>query len=133
MIINIIVLFTMVFLHIKDDFNQHIMADLKCKAWWEKNEPADMYKKDYKIVLFLHAFSWCFAIHIPIIVWILYDKVKLPVVIFIFTFIANLYIHYMIDDMKANKRWINLTADQVMHLVQILITWLLYTCLSFVK
>jgi hypothetical protein len=45
--------------------------------------------------------------------------------LFIVIFILNIIIHSLVDDLKANKKSINLILDQVFHLEQIVITWIL--------
>jgi hypothetical protein len=40
--------------------------------------------------------------------------------------VVNTIIHYIVDDLKANKLKINLIADQSIHLFQILISWVVY-------
>ncbi len=129
MLIKIGILLIMIFLHIKEDFNQGIIADLKQKSWWKKNEPDKMYKNDYKIVLFLHAFSWTFVMMLPVVIYAIMNNVfndkKIYYFFIIAVFIGNLIIHYIIDDMKANKRTINLMTDQLIHIGQIVYMWIL--------
>jgi hypothetical protein len=45
---------------------------------------------------------------------------------FVGVFIANISIHASVDDMKANKRIINLWTDQLIHIAQICATFLLF-------
>jgi hypothetical protein len=42
------------------------------------------------------------------------------------TFAINWSIHAIVDDLKANKKAINLIQDQSIHLVQIILTWGIY-------
>lgn len=127
---EIILLFTMLFCHIIGDFNlqKEWIASAKCRSWWEKNNPDPLYKNDYIAVLYLHAFSWTFMIHLPIIVLIIINEIYVPVVVFSFIFAINWSVHIMTDDVKANryKFKINLVQDQLIHLSQILITWIIY-------
>lgn len=37
--------------------------------------------------------------------------------------VMNLLIHMLVDDMKANKKKINLIQDQITHMFQIAFTW----------
>lgn len=67
----------------------------------------------------MHSISWAFMVMLPIILtlkgelnWML---ILLP---------ANCAIHFIVDDTKANKKKINLIQDQLIHLAQIVITWL---------
>ena len=114
------VLIIMLFAHIVDDFYlQGILAKLKQKGWWEENAPDKLYKHDYIIALIIHALSWAIMITLPILfvsAWQPHWAVYLMLGI-------NLAIHAVVDDLKANKRKINLIADQSIHFVQIIVTW----------
>lgn len=125
MFIKIILLLTMIFLHILDDFHlQGILANFKQRSWWKENEPHKMYKNDYIIALFIHSFSWAFAISIPCIIYnILYYRHEEYLYVYLILFVFNMVIHMIIDHLKANIRRINLTTDQYLHLLQIVVTW----------
>lgn len=115
----------MLFLHIVDDYYlQGILASLKQKSWWEdkiENLESSIYDKDYLVALFMHGFSWSFLISIPII--FLSGGVSLGLFIFI---IINGLIHSFIDNLKANKKKINLVVDQLLHILQILIMLIVF-------
>lgn len=115
----ILILFAMIFCHIVDDYYlQGILASMKQKAWWRKQEGYnENYKHDYIIALIMHAFSWAFMIMLP---FILVDVNQYAIVISI---AINTIIHAFIDDLKANKKRINLVSDQILHILQILLTW----------
>ena len=110
----------MIFCHIFDDYYlQGWLASAKQKMWWEKNASDELYKYDYIAALFMHSFSWTFMIMlVPTIYVLLVGGTWAPVV-----FVANLVIHMIVDDMKANKKKINLIQDQAIHMIQILATW----------
>ena len=114
----------MVFCHIVDDYYlQGILASMKQKIWWKENAPDKMYEKDYLVALFMHSFSWAFMVmFVPIIV--LHSNVALDALVYAF-FALNVAIHMIVDDLKANKRKINLITDQGIHMIQILVTWLI--------
>lgn len=42
---------------------------------------------------------------------------------FYFVFACNIIVHAFVDNMKANKFKINLIQDQIIHIIQILITF----------
>ena len=108
----------MIFCHIIDDYYlQGWLASAKQKSWWEKNCPDKLYKHDYLVALFMHSFSWTFMI---MLVPTIYIIVWNPAI-----FIANTIIHMDVDDLKANKKLINLVQDQTIHIIQIIITWVL--------
>ena len=95
---------------------------MKQKSWWKENVPDKMYEKDYLVALFMHSFSWAFMVmFMPVV--LLHINVTVSPLLFVF-FIANIAVHMIVDDLKANKRKINLVTDQSIHMVQILITWL---------
>ena len=111
----------MLFMHIVDDYYlQGILAKMKQRSWWEENAPQEKYKHDYKIALFMHAFSWTFMIMLPLlIVYGFQYNVFLNAVVWL-----NCFVHFHVDDLKANKKKINLWQDQLIHIVQIIITGL---------
>lgn len=114
------ILLSMFFMHVYDDFClQGILADMKQKQWWRKHpQYDDMYRNDYIVALIAHAFGWSFAIMLPLAIAI---QFKLTTVFYI-CFIANVVLHAVIDDLKANKYVLNLWMDQLLHVLQILIT-----------
>lgn len=119
----IIILLAMIFCHIVDDYYlQGWLASAKQKSWWEKNAPEKLYRNDYTMALFMHSFSWSFMIMIPIIAYLLIGGIELREWLVI-PYFLNMSVHGIVDDLKANKRQINLIQDQCTHLVQILVTW----------
>ena len=115
----------MFFLHIVDDYYlQGILAKFKQKSWWEENAPKELYKHDFIIALIEHAFSWSFMVHIPIMIYTLYFN--LPATFLCVSILINLVIHAIIDHIKANKLKINLTTDQMLHFIQITVTFFVY-------
>lgn len=114
------ILMAMLFCHIIDDYKLQspVLTSLKQKSWWQEHEPNPMYKHDYIIALAMHAISWSFMIQLPVAIYYRFD---IPCV-FIFAFLINAITHGLVDDMKANRRKINLIADQLIHVVQIIIT-----------
>ena len=113
----------MVFMHIVDDYYlQGILASMKQKSWWQKQESyCDKYKHDYKVALFMHAFSWTFMIMLPLL-WVYGFQYNVWVGL-----VAGLNVatHWFVDDLKANKKKINLVTDQTIQLIQIIITAIL--------
>lgn len=113
------ILLTMFFLHIVDDYylQQGILAQIKQKKFWEENAPEDKYKYDYIWALIMHAFSWTFMVMLP-----LFFVSTMPMFVIYLVFIANVAVHAYVDDLKANKLKINLWEDQLIHLAQIILT-----------
>lgn len=124
---KILILLCMIFCHIVDDYylQKGVLANLKQKDWWEINAPEKMYKQDYKMALFMHSFSWSFMVLLIPVIYLLLTKSNIDntIAMIVSLFIMNLIIHYEIDDMKANKKWINLIVDQTVHIIQIIISW----------
>ena len=118
-----LIVLCMFFMHIVDDYYlQGCLANLKQKKWWrQQSEYKPLYKYDYMIALFEHAFSWAFCIHIPLIIYILYyHGINFDWGYIVCTVLFNTLFHAIIDDMKANEHKINLVTDQLLHFVQII-------------
>ena len=120
---NTFILLAMLFLHILDDYRlQGILASMKQKKWWrEQKDYKDLYKHDYLMALVEHSFSWAFMIMLPIAFIMNFQLDDM----FITLFIINVFLHAQVDNEKANKFTINLWIDQLLHLVQIIVTWFL--------
>ena len=134
----ILMLISMLFLHVFADFHlQGILANMKQRKWWEKrikNFENSSYINDYRISLGAHAFEWAFMMMLPcgIASWccIQADYSWKPVFMTLFyalLVLLNMIAHYCIDNAKANKNEINLVGDQILHIMQVLITWTLWT------
>lgn len=121
------------FCHIVDDFYSQplILSSLKQKSWWEENAPDNKYKHDYLMALFIHSFAWSFMIHVPIFLYLCLTGliVRTNIVCAIGLFVFNVIVHFYVDDLKANKLKINLIIDQLIHILQIIITWFTYVIL----
>lgn len=118
------ILAAMIFLHIIDDYclQASCLCELKQKSFWEKNAPQKLYRNDYLCALLVHGLSWSFMIMLPIAAVLIFN-VSLN---FFLMFIANAVFHATIDDLKANKYRINLWTDQLVHIGQIIVTFILY-------
>ena len=116
----ILVLVLMILSHLIADFPlQGWLAKAKARYYWE-NAPKEN-RKDYIAALLAHSTMWGIIVFIPIMwyswcnlgwLWLL-----LP---------ANIAIHCLVDDLKANKKKINLIQDQLLHLTQIVITLIIW-------
>ena len=121
-----LILLAMIFMHIVDDYYlQGVLAKMKQKCWWEENAPQEQYKHDYKVALIMHAFSWAFMIMIPYII------VGINEYFACIAILTNASIHAIIDNLKANKKAVNLVVDQTAHILQVFVTWLLAIFLGF--
>jgi hypothetical protein len=116
----------MLFLHLIADYNlQGILALMKQKSYWdEANANAGgKYKNDYIISLIEHAYVWTFMIMLPYMIFVFKNYTNLKYhIIYVVLFMINWAVHTYVDDLKANKMKINLVVDQLIHVVQILIT-----------
>ena len=124
---KIFILISMLFCHIIDDYClQGILASMKQKSWWEKNYPNKQYNNDYLMAMFMHSASWSFMILLPISIYALINFFSNSFWIYWFVaWIVNLSIHMIVDDFKANKLRINLVTDQITHMIQIIISFIL--------
>ena len=121
--LKLFLLLGMLFLHLVDDYYlQGWLASAKQKSWWEKNSPDKLYSHDYIMALCEHAFSWTFMIMLIPTVFNYVCNHNIPVDYFLF-FALNWTIHSIVDDLKANKKDINLVQDQLFHIIQIILTW----------
>lgn len=129
--IYVLLLLTMIFLHIVDDFYlQGVLATMKQKSWWKENCPDELYKHDYVVALIVHGFSWSFMVHLPLIFHCLYAWAKIPGVWIPLSMILHCYLHASIDHDKANKHDISLAEDQFLHLIQIVGIWVCFLALE---
>lgn len=117
------ILLWMIFMHIVDDYYlQGWLASAKQKDYWAKNFPDKLYQKDYLAALVCHAFSWSFMINLPLVLY-KYNN------IIIGTVLVNMIIHAFVDNLKANRKKINLIIDQSIHVIQIINTYCIYLLL----
>jgi len=123
---KILVLFIMIFCHIIDDYKlQGILANMKQYKWWLENANKRLYINDYKMALIEHSFSWSFTMTLPLLYIAITQNNILLIWIIIVSYFINTAVHAYIDDQKANKYTINLITDQILHLFQILFTWVI--------
>ena len=119
---GLFVFLSMVFCHIVDDYYlQGKLALFKQRSWWEEKATDEMYKHDYIVALMMHSFSWAFMVMLPVAVSQSFDIGAG----FAAMFVVNTAVHAMVDDLKANKRKINLVTDQLIHAGQIALTFLI--------
>lgn len=120
----IVLFLSMIWLHIYDDYHtQGILAQFKQEKWWEENYPQDLYKNDWKIALYEHAFQWSFTVMLPLLVysmWAWKESGLYHSLIWWTGLIAiNTMVHAKIDNEKANELEISLFTDQILHILQI--------------
>lgn len=69
----------------------------------------------------MHSFSWAFLTLVPLVLYLQSLYIGLCI-----TLVINAIIHCIVDDLKANKLKINLMADQTIHILQLIITWIVF-------
>ena len=95
---------------------------MKQKKWWEEQkEYKSLYKYDYIPALIEHSFSWTFMVMLPVAATLHFN-----IGWWVFAYIVNMIIHAFVDDLKVNKFKINLVIDQLIHIIQLVITWLIF-------
>ena len=103
--------------HLVADYTlQGWLADGKQEGWWKKifgGEVPNKYKHDYIAALVCHSLYWSIFICAPF-----YASSY-----FLLAIILNTAVHAIVDDLKANQKRINLIQDQLIHIVQILLTF----------
>jgi len=123
----------MILCHVIDDFvlQPICLSKLKQKDWWFDNVFKDYNgnydwrkqekgKNDYKMALLMHSLSWSAMILLP---FMFFSEISGSVLYWLF--MINAFIHYIIDDLKCNEKKLNLMQDQLIHLGQILLTFLI--------
>lgn len=110
-----VILVLMLLGHLVADYTlQGWLADGKQKSWWTKTcGGADKYKHDYIAALVCHSLYWSIFVCAPF-----YASNH-----FLLAIILNTAVHAVVDDLKANQKRINLVQDQLIHIVQILLTF----------
>lgn len=112
-----VILVLMLLGHLVADYTlQGWLADGKQKSWWTKicgGETPDKYKYDYIAALVCHSLYWSIFVCFPF-----YASSH-----FLLAITLNTAVHAFVDDLKANQKRINLIQDQLIHIVQILLTF----------
>ena len=127
----IVLFLSMIWLHIYDDYHtQGILAQFKQKNWWKENYPQDLYKRDWLIALYEHAFQWAFTTMLPLLVysfWIWMESgFYYGLIQWVGLLVINTEYHAEIDNEKANELTISLFTDQILHILQIGITIIVF-------
>lgn len=113
---NILVLVLMILGHLLADYPlQGWLAQAKSKSYWENADKRN--RHDYIPALVCHCVMWGILVFLPITLFC--DSLGL----FWLAMPTNIIIHYVVDDLKANRKAINLWQDQLIHMMQILVTW----------
>ena len=118
----ILVLVLMILCHLIADYPlQGWLAQAKQRGYWQRQEIDMMYWNDWIPALICHATMWGIIVFAPIM-YFSWQSLNL----FWIALPINIAIHFIVDDLKANRFIINLQQDQLAHLIQIVVTWLLW-------
>ena len=113
-------------LHFITDFTlQGCLADMKQKRWWDMlskdvDSSKRRYEHDWICGLVCHALYWTLATFSPLLL----TMENLWMIVFVVA--ANTAIHAIVDHLKCNRYVINLWQDQLLHLAQIVVTFLIW-------
>lgn len=118
-----LILFSLL-LHLLDDFvlQDAFLNNGKQKEWWRNQTSNELYKNDYIICLLAHGLEWALLTFLPILTL----EESSSWFFLLGMIICNAGVHSFVDDVKANKKKINLVTDQVIHVIQILLTYFIW-------
>lgn len=110
----------MLFMHCIGDYSLQgeFLSSAKRKSFWINNNDENINYLEHYVILFIHSYIWSFCINMPLFHLLSSNKI-------IFSILLNCIIHMIVDNLKVNKKVISLLTDQLLHLVQIIITYLL--------
>ena len=108
----------MIFLHFLFDFYIQTKSNglIKSKEWWKnRHKQSGKRKYNYIMGLLMHSFVWSFAILLPFY----YSQQR----IYYGVLMMNIIVHAFTDNAKTNKKTISSFQDQLLHMIQIFVTW----------
>lgn len=111
-------LILMIFCHFISDFYLQSKSNslIKKKEWWEKrHKKQKVHEYNYIFGLFIHSFVWGVSILLPFF----FETGEFYYSILL----INILIHAYIDNLKSNKKTISSSRDQMYHMIQIFVTW----------
>lgn len=145
--ITIFILATFI-LHLYYDWNQGPVAEYKCKQWWIDHNLIDddkavdrkksIYDHDYECALSAHAWLWSFLIVLPGTIWWyklglfnygIDETIGITAGVLALAWV-NALIHKHVDDAKANIGEFNLWTDQIIHVIQVVLTIALFIAVA---
>lgn len=120
----------MIGLHLIADFTlQGWFANGKQKRWWQEQchkQEIDItpYQHDWIVAIVAHGLQWTLITFAPLI-YLWNESNGGGWTLFLMS-AMNTFVHAFVDDLKANRYAINLFQDQMLHLGQIIITYIGY-------
>lgn len=141
--INLVLYICMIFMHFIGDvyLQGNSLSNAKRREYWKIVEQRTGIKHPYSHICFLmlHSFLWSFTTLLPILLKIIFYKILIisglipepssfqNLILFYLTAIAaNTLAHGFIDNAKSNLKQIGEIQDQILHIIQITITFILY-------
>lgn len=121
----------MFLLHLIADYTlQGCLANLKQRKWWEdrfneekdekkKSELRSKYRNDYEAALWCHGMYWSLVVCLPLLM--------AGGIAYAVNALIHGFSHALIDHAKANRFSLNLIQDQLLHGMQILCIWMVWT------
>lgn len=123
--IKFLLLILMLLGHLLADYPlQGWLAQAKNKKYWE-NAPKKN-RHDYIPALICHSLMWAILTFLPLITAPLWMNVKGEFIAWML-FVIAVPTHCFVDNAKANEKALNLWQDQLIHLIQILCSWTIFT------
>ena len=129
---SLLLLLFAVFLHVVGDFylQNSSMSSFKSQSYWKSQYPND--RRQYYFIggLILHSFVWSFLVVLPEIVYMILHSNQIRYVdsiILTTIVIVNTVIHAILDHIKTNMGKIGTIQDQLLHLGQITLTYIIAT------
>ena len=132
-----LLLMACLYMHVLDDFvlQKATLCDLKQKDWWRKLVGPEFeksrYSHDYVMALFIHAGQCSLGMLLPIALFQLFKGMPVDVLFLWMAFCVNTCVHAFVDNLKANEFAINLIEDQMAHIVQIVVTLVVFIMRNF--
>lgn len=119
----LLILFMMIFIHyLFDIFSLNVIEKYKNKEYFEKTFPKKMCKYDYINYLITDSYLWSMSILLPIIIninghitWASFMGI-----------IVNGIIRGIIEDLRINKKIINIFSANICYIFQIFVTESIY-------
>ena len=133
----------MIFMHFIGDvyLQGNNLSSFKRREYWEKVERKTGKKHSFSHLCFLllHSFLWSFCMLFPILLKIVFIQCLITanivpepvsfqnlILFYISSIIGNTIIHGLIDNAKSNLKQIGDIEDQILHIVQVTVTFILY-------
>lgn len=112
----------MLLCHIIDDFCLQLsfLSNAKQKKFWEPY--GEKYKNDWIPSIIIHGLEWSIMVHLPIMIML----PEVPGYCLFINILLQAACHSCIDHCKCNMLILNLAEDQILHLVQIILSVVLF-------